>query len=451
MDASKVVSNQTHTIKIKEPFNLKNVSKRSLADYFKDTWKLNEILFSSIKSEETFYLNPDPLRNPLIFYWGHTAVFYINKLRLAGLLQKTINPDFEQLYAVGVDPDSADELENGQLWASLADLDNYRNAVFETVLEVIEKFSEGSQINQKSPWWALIMAFEHERIHFETSSVLIKQLPAELLNRPANWNYAPTFGKPQQTKLVEAKGGSFIIGKSDDSIYGWDNEYGKLEVEVEPFLCGQNLVTNADFLEFVKSDGYKQKEFWSDEAWQWIEKEKVEQPKFWVKRAEGFDYRTVFENVLMPLDYPVEINAHEALAFCRWKGKDWRLLSEAEFVYLAKDIVDKKGEPAISDQYNLNVKYGSPNPVGYLDQENEGVNDLFGNVWDWLSDDFYCLPGFKTHPYYEDFSVPYFDSQHGMMLGGSWATTGTGASSFYRLWFRRHFFQHAGFRLARDL
>lgn len=441
----------TNTIKIKKPFELENVSRKSLVNYFENTWKLNEILFSSIISEETFYLNPDPLRNPLIFYWGHTAVFYVNKLRLAGLLEKSINADFEKLYAVGVDPGNVEELETGQIWASRDELDDYRNLVFETVLEVINKFPEGNTIDQESPWWSLIMSFEHERIHFETSSVLIRQLPYKLLKRPQNWNYAPTFGKQQQNIYIESKGGRVNIGKSDDSIFGWDNEYGKREFKVEPFICGQNLVTNEEYLEFVNSDGYKQKEFWSYEGWQWIKREKIQHPKFWVKQTEGFAYRTMFENVPMPLDYPVEINSHEALAFCSWKGKNWRLLSEAEFAFLAKDVVKTKGEPAISDQYNLHVKYGSPSPVGYLDQESEGVNDLFGNVWDWLSNDFYSLPGFKTHKFYEDFSVPYFDEHHGMMLGGSWATTGTGASSFYRLWFRRHFFQHAGFRLARDL
>ena len=34
-------------------------------------------------AEQAFYLRPEPLRHPLIFYLGHTAVFYINKLIVA--------------------------------------------------------------------------------------------------------------------------------------------------------------------------------------------------------------------------------------------------------------------------------------------------------------------------------------------------------------------------------
>ena len=42
------------------------------------------------------------------------------------------------------------------------------------------------------------------------------------------------------------------------------------------------------------------------------------------------------------------------------------------------------------------------------------------------------------------------DFDGALLRGGAWATTGTGASVHYRLWFRRHFYQHAGFRLVRS-
>lgn len=49
-----------------------------------------EELFSSIVNEETFYLCPDRLRLPLIFYYGHTAAVFINKLCLAGVIKVII-------------------------------------------------------------------------------------------------------------------------------------------------------------------------------------------------------------------------------------------------------------------------------------------------------------------------------------------------------------------------
>lgn len=37
--------------------------------------------------QDAFFKCPDRLRLPLIFYYGHTAAVYVNKLILAGLLQ----------------------------------------------------------------------------------------------------------------------------------------------------------------------------------------------------------------------------------------------------------------------------------------------------------------------------------------------------------------------------
>jgi len=35
------------------------------------------------------------------------------------------------------------------------------------------------------------MGIEHERVHIETSSVLIRQLPVAMVTAPPGWNYAP--------------------------------------------------------------------------------------------------------------------------------------------------------------------------------------------------------------------------------------------------------------------
>ncbi len=54
--------------------------------------------------------------------------------------------------------------------------------------------------------------------------------------------------------------------------------------------------------------------------------------------------------------------------------------------------------------------------------------------------------GFEVHPVYDDFSTPTFDTRHNLIKGGSWISTGNEATRDSRYAFRRHFFQHAGFR-----
>eukprot|EP01137_Pigoraptor_chileana_P029172 Opistho-2@14014 len=75
---------------------------------------------------------------------------------------------------------------------------------------------------------------------------------------------------------------------------------------------------------------------------------------------------------------------------------------------------------------------------------------LHGNVWEWCEDHFNGLEGFEPHYLYDDFSSPCFDRRHTMIMGGSWASTGDEASVFARFAFRRHFFQHLGFRLVKN-
>jgi len=437
-----------------KPPKLNNSTKENLKEYFNNTWELYEMLFSSIKSDETLYLSPDPLRNPLVFYLGHTAAFYINKFKMAGLISEGVNEQYDHLFAVGVDPGTVDELEVSDFWPTIPQVRAYRETIYNLVHKVIDEIDEAQfPITVDSPLWSIPMTLEHDRIHFETSSMLIRQLAVDLVEKPAGWEYAETYGNIPENEWIEMKGGNVTIGKPKNSdVYGWDNEYGQLLVKVKPFKATKNLITNGEFWDFVTDGGYNKKEFWSAEGWNWKTDTNTSYPKFWVPTGNTFLYRAMFDELSMPMDWPAEVNAHEAQAYCKWLNDGSRLLSEAEFDMIANEGQSDAFDPLFTDDYNLDFAYGSPTPVGAMTNgtTKSGFNDIYGNVWDWLRDDFYGLPDFKVHPYYVEFSEPYMDEEHGMMAGGSWVTTGTGASKYYRLWFRRHFFQHAGFRLAKD-
>jgi hypothetical protein len=59
---------------------------------------------------KTYFQKADPLRHPIIFYYGHTATFFINKLKLAKITDERIDPRLESVFAVGVDEISWDDL-----------------------------------------------------------------------------------------------------------------------------------------------------------------------------------------------------------------------------------------------------------------------------------------------------------------------------------------------------
>lgn len=443
---------QSTSLKSLEPPKLDRTDRDGLLDYFTDTWDLYELLFGAITGDGALYLNPDPLRHPLIFYLGHTAAFYVNKLELAGLLDEGLHERFEHLFAVGVDPAEAEELGT-ELWPREEEVHAYRARVFELVSDLIGRVEIRLPITDEDPLWSLLMGFEHDRIHFETSSVLIRQYALDSVTRPESWVYAPLEGSASTAGAVEIPGGRVTLGKPRSfPTFGWDNEYGRLEVDVAPFQVSPDLVTNGEFLEFVREGGYARRELWTDEGWEWREATGSAHPKFWIGNGDGYRYRAMFDELDLPASWPVEVNALEAGAYCRWKGDGWRLPTEAEHARVASEASRVDGDSVFADGYNLSLAYGSPTPVGFMAAGTtpSGVRDIYGNVWEWLADDFYPLPGFETHRLYRDFSEPYMDDQHSMMIGGAWASSGTSASRFYRLWFRRFFFQHAGFRLARS-
>lgn len=458
-------------------------TRSQVLDYFDNGWTLTELLFSALVHEgrdvdEAFRQTPaHGLRHPLVFYYGHPAVFYVNKLRVAGLISAGLEPEYERLFEVGVDEMRWDDMSRpAQHWPAVSALRDYRAKVYALVRGVLERH-EGlaaghAPILRGHPLWALFMAFEHERIHLETSSVLLRELPSRWVARPAAWvpphptarpldaasehGAAPQAGRDYPVnELLAQAGGRVVVGKpADHPSYGWDNEYGRRVCEVRPFAVARHLCSNGEFYEFVVAGGYTQRRHWSDEGWRWRQHCNAMRPSFWVACGpEGlhrYALRTCFEHVEMPWSWPVIVNYHEAQAYCAFQserqgGVALRLLTEAEHNYLR----DPEGP---SEQRDCNLAlagWSTEAPVDRGPVSRHGVRDLFGNVWEWCEDDFNPLPGFAVDPLYADFSTPCFDGAHRMILGGSFISIGDEASPHARFHFRPHFFQHAGFRVVR--
>uniref|UniRef100_A0A7S3GUJ5 Generic methyltransferase n=1 Tax=Spumella elongata TaxID=89044 RepID=A0A7S3GUJ5_9STRA len=467
----------------------------ALQDYFDNTWTLTEVLLSSLQGEEAFMRPPyHDLRHPMIFYYGHPAALYINKLRVAGLLTEPINPYFEVIFETGVDEMSWDDLsKNKMAWPSVAEVHQYRAQVYETVSTLIANLSEQQllSINQESPLWALVMAFEHERIHLETSSFLISELPLEFVSFPKGFpSYHPSAQvasentssiDPVKTpvagvhypvnRMIPVPQTDVTLGKSREfASFGWDNEYGQRTYTVPAFKTSEFKITNGEFLEFMVDGGYARNEFWTTAGWEWRAFRNVKMPTHFVRAgpqgSHEYVLRLLFDTTQsVPWDWPVVVSLHEAAAFAKWKsaktGKQVRVLTELEHRAIrdgatpgpnavSEDPVTVRGGHKMMNQavHNTNLGCASMSPVNALQPNAKGFYDVFGNAWEWTSDYFCALPGFQVHPYYEDFSTPCFDGLHHVIQGGSFISTGNECSVHSRFHFRPHFYQHAGFRIV---
>lgn len=468
----------------------------ALLHYFENTWNLTETLFSALTSEDAYFLRPyHKTRHPLVFYYAHPVTFYINKLLVAGFITESVDREFEVLFETGVDEMSWDDLHDGEqsIWPPLSDVVDYRKKVFEIVTELIKTHPVFDQpITMDSPGWAMVMCFEHERIHLETSSVLMRELPPQYVRTPVNWpqvllrkdaqpNTNPVVGEhyPADNAMIAVDARTVKLGKPGTwPSFGWDNEYGEDKHQTAAFRASRRLISNGEFYQFVVSGAYLDEKYWSEQGWGWRRFRNTRWPTFWVQDgpvgSHRFKLRTTFSVEQMQWDWPAIVNHYEATAYCAWRSErdgvktPYRLLQENEHLAMREPTLQNAfawapDKPALVDidrvmadeadlasgyEVNNNLHFGSESPVDRFAPNSLGFNDVFGNVWQWCEDTFHPLPGFRIHPYYVDFSTPCFDDQHQMILGGSFISTGDEASMWARFHFRPHFFQHAGFRLV---
>ncbi|KAI9987293.1 hypothetical protein PInf_023288 [Phytophthora infestans] len=475
--------------------NLLSCSRQEMLDYFDNSWAMTDALFAALQGERAFMTAPPhQLRHPLIFYYGHPTSFFVNKFLVSGLIQEPVNPHFEQIFEVGVDEMRWDDMSKNEMhWPHVADVLGYRRQVYQLIRSVIELHPGlvpgHDLINEDSPLWALLMGLEHERIHHETSSMLMLEHPVEFFlstsllpdyheslthdNKEVALRPVASVDYPVN-EFVDVQAAKVQIGKPRDfPSFGWDNEYGHREVDVSACRATKFLVSNGEFGEFVRDGGYLEPSFWSKWGWEWRCFRNTKWPAFWVQDgpsgSQRFKLRVIFDVVPMQWNWPAQVNLHEAQAFCKWKQAkqtDKKMiyhLTTEPIHQLMRDAKDRSADASSDDILtipegtnmaaatgkNLNWSYMSFSPVDAMPPTSQGFHDVFGNAWEWCEDRFSALPGFRVHPYYDDFSEPCFDGEHNVIVGGSFASAGdNGASKFARYHFRPHFFQHAGFRVV---
>ena len=422
--------------------------RQEIREYFLNTFELFEKMFEVLKTDDVFFQKSEVTRHPMIFYFGHTATFFVNKLISMNIIQDRINPEYESTFAVGVDEMSWDDVEaSNYQWPSVDETRAYRQDVKDLVLHLIETLPLSLPIRWESDMWVILMGIEHERIHLETSSVLHRQMPLELVQEIDDFKIYNSSSAAPTNSLVSIPASKVVLGKKkDDVYYGWDNEYGEEVENIQAFKTSKYLVSNEEYLEFVADDGYEKLEYWSEEGKKFLEESKAKYPVFWIKENGLFKYKTLTSQIDLPKKFPVDVNALEAEAFCRYissrDGLTYLLPSEGEYEAICNFA--GVGEVIDEEEANVNFKHASSTPVDRYSMN--GIYDVVGNVWQWSRTLMHPFEGFEVHPAYDDFTVPTFDNKHALILGASWASSGNLIVKKSRYAFRKHFHQHAGFR-----
>jgi len=123
--------------------------------------------------------------------------------------------------------------------------------------------------------------------------------------------------------------GVYEAGYQGDG-FCFDNELSRHKIYLQPVTLVPQLVSNAEYREFIEAGGYENFNYWLAEGWDWIKQNHIGAPLYWHK-IDGEWWNYTFDG-LHPVswDEPVcHISFYEADAFARWKGL--RLPTEFEW------------------------------------------------------------------------------------------------------------------------
>ncbi|HEY9845200.1 MAG TPA: SUMF1/EgtB/PvdO family nonheme iron enzyme, partial [Candidatus Caenarcaniphilales bacterium] len=274
----------------------------------------------------------------------------------------------------------------------------------------------------------------------------VLQLQFQRLSWTGQFRLQPLFGSGVQTNCVQSEmlqvaAGHFTQGH--EGIQALDNEKPLQQVYLETYWIDRYPVTCRQYQAFMEAGGYSNSRWWSQAGWTWLQSNPVSQPLYWDPAQAG--------------DHPVcGVSWYEADAYARFVGK--RLPLEAEWEKAAswqpataKQQTYPWGETEpTAKQCNHSHNRGQTTPVNHYPagQSSYGCYDMLGNVWEWTATPFHPYPGFISYPY-AGYSTPYFDNQHYVLKGGSWATRAAVLRCAFRNWYHPGVRQLlAGFRCA---
>jgi ergothioneine biosynthesis protein EgtB len=341
-------------------------------------------------------------------------------------------------------------------WPSLAEVGNYVAQIRQALdAGLPAAVSDGKQDTRESFSTLLLnVAIEHRLMHAETLAYMLHQLPLERKVRKPRKPDALVL--PVAPKMAQIPAGATTLGLSrgNSGIFGWDNEYGAHTRTVPAFAIDQYKVTNAQYLDFMAEGGYQNRAFWDEAGWSWKTEHNISHPAFWQRNGELWFYRTMFDDLPLPLDWPAYVSHAEASAFARWAGKS--LPTEAQWYRAAYGTPEGSerlypwgAEPPNPKLGNFDFQNWDPTPTGAYPAGRSafGVADLLGNGWEWTSSLFEPFPRFEPFPFYPGYSADFFDGKHYVMKGGSSRTAACMLRRSFRNWFQPHYqYVYAGFR-----
>ena len=345
----------------------------------------------------------------------------------------------------------------------------YRRHVDEQILAFLESIR--NKPGAETVLALVRLGLEHEMQHQELLVYDIKHLLLDQYDAPIK--PAPA-ASTKVEGMAEIEGGLFWMGydsqlqrpKTKDQSppnydFAFDNEKPAHQVFLQGYALDRALVSNGDFLEFIRDRGYQNFRWWFSEGWEVVNRDGWRAPLYWELHDDQWLIRDFagLHPAESKVDEPVcHVSFYEASAFAKWAGK--RLPTEGEWEKAATLNPNTGarqdfpwGNDAVEESRANLFENGlwAPAPVGAFPagQNALGCQQLIGDVWQWTTSDYVPYPGFKSE--FDEYNDKWFVNQK-VLRGGSFATPQVHIRSTYRNFFHAHErWMTAGFRCAKDL
>ena len=431
---------------------------------------------------EDYVIQTAEFMSPPRWHIGHTSWFFETLLQAHQPGYKVYSEDYLfyfNSYYEGFGERIARPKRGTRSRPTVKDTVAYRQHVDEQMLRFLNSIE--NQPEAKTILSLVRLGLEHEMQHQELLVYDIKHLLCDQYDAPLN--PAPA-SSVEVEGMAEIEGGLFWLGygvaswgnsptvregadqsgarpphsKND---FAFDNEKPAHQVFLKDYALDRALVSNGDYLEFIRVGGYQNFRWWFSEGWEVVNREQWRAPLYWELHDDKWMIRDFSglhpaeEKANEPVSH---VSFYEASAFAKWSGK--RLPTEAEWEKAA--AFDPKtrqqttfpwgNDPVDETKANL-FENGlwSPAPIGTFPngQNSYGCHQMIGDVWEWTTSDYVPYPGFKSE--FDEYNDKWFVNQK-VLRGGSFATPQSHIRATYRNFFHAHErWMVSGFRCAKDI
>ncbi len=397
-------------------------------------------------SPEDLMVQSSPDTSPAKWHLAHTSWFFETfVLKDFAPGYHGFHPDFHWLFnsyynALG-------EMPEKKLRASFSrpPLDSilaYRAHIDAGVARLLDDAPDDEAIRR------IVLGLEHEQQHQELIATDIKHA---LFTNPLHPAYSESTQSPSEAMAPPLGWVGFAPGLTEIGItpnpndldaFAFDNETPRHTVYLAPFQLANRLVTVAEYLAFIEDRGYTRPELWLAEGWSTMRAEGWEAPLYWRRGKDG-DWSIYTMQGFQPLaalsETPVcHLSLFEADAYARWAG--CRLPTEFEWEHASSQQSSREGNFVESNVFHPEPSSAAP-----------GLQQLFGDVWEWTQSGYTGYPGYHPLPgALGEYNGKFMSSQV-VLRGGSCVTPASHIRATYRNFFGPATrWQFSGLRLARD-